>query len=131
MIEFFLRMIPPTATAQMHKVTRQGRFYDPPEVADARDKLCAHLAQNVPEKPLTGSLRLYAKWCFPAWDGKHASGEPKITRPDTDNLQKLLKDCMTDVGFWKDDALVAEEFVGKYWADMEHTGIYIRVEVIS
>ena len=28
------------------------------------------------------------------------------------------------------DALVAEEFVGKYWADMEHTGIYIRVEVI-
>ena len=38
---------------------------------------------------------------------------------------------MTDVGFWKDDALVAEEFVGKYWADMEHTGIYIRVEVIS
>ena len=125
------RMIPPTATAQMHKVTRQGRFYDPPEVADARAKLCAHLAQNVPEKPLTGPLRLYAKWCFPAWDGKHASGEPKITRPDTDNLQKLLKDCMTDVGFWKDDALVAEEFVGKYWADMEHTGIYIRVEVIS
>lgn len=130
MIEFFLRMIPPTATAQMHKVTHQGRFYDPPEVADARAKLLAHLALNAPEKPLTGALRLYVKWCFPSRDGKHVTGEPKITRPDTDNLQKLLKDCMTAAGFWKDDALVAEEFVGKYWADMEHAGIYIRVEVI-
>lgn len=130
MIEFFMSMIPPTATAQMHKVTRQGRFYDPQEVADARAKLCAHLAQNAPESPLAGPLRLFVKWCFPAQDGKHASGEPKITRPDTDNLQKLLKDCMTVCGFWRDDALVAEEFVGKYWADPEHAGIYIRVEVI-
>ena len=30
----------------------------------------------------------------------------EVTKPDTDNLQKLLKDCMTKCGFWKDDAQV-------------------------
>ena len=52
-------------------------------------------------------------------------GEYKITKPDTDNLQKLLKDCMTAVRFWSDDAQVASEVVEKFWADIP--GIYIRV----
>ena len=41
-------------------------------------------------------------------------------------LQKLLKDCMTTVGFWKDDALVASEIVEKFWARIP--GIYIKIE---
>lgn len=130
MIEFFMHMVPPTATAQMHKITRSGRVYDPPEVADARSKLLAYLAPNVPQNPLTGALRLCAEWRFPA-TGKHKPGEPRITKPDTDNLQKLLKDCMTKAGFWTDDALVAEEFVGKYWSEPERAGIHIRVEGIG
>ena len=48
---------------------------------------------------------MVTKWCFPK--GKHSDGEYKATKPDTDNLQKMLKDVMTEVGFWKDDALVA------------------------
>lgn len=52
--------------------------------------------------------------------------EYRITKPDTDNLQKMLKDCMTLVGFWKDDALVASEITEKFWA--EKPGIYIRIE---
>lgn len=48
------------------------------------------------------------------------------TRPDTDNLQKLLKDVLTGLGFWKDDALVAVEHVDKRWAD--RPGIYIKIE---
>ena len=56
----------------------------------------------------------------------HKDGEYRITKPDTDNLQKMLKDCMTLVGFWKDDALVASEITEKFWA--EKPGIYIRIE---
>ena len=56
----------------------------------------------------------------------YGDGEYKTSRPDTDNLQKLLKDCMTLVGFWDDDALVASELVEKFWA--EFPGIYIRIE---
>ena len=41
----------------------------------------------------------------------------KITRPDTDNLNKLLKDVMTDMGFWKDDALICTELIMKLYSD--------------
>ena len=41
MIRFFLPMIPPSVTAQEHKVNVRGttpRFYDPPELCAAREK---------------------------------------------------------------------------------------------
>ena len=69
-------------------------------------------------------VRMVTKWCFPK--GKHSDGEYKATKPDTDNLQKMLKDVMTEVGFWKDDALVASEITEKFWA--EQTGIFISIE---
>lgn len=120
-------MIPPTVTGQMHKVTiRNGKpiFYDPSEVMDARMKFMAHLSKYKPEQPQTGATRLTVKWCFPR--GEHRDGEYRITKPDTDNLQKLFKDCMTKTGFWKDDALVASEIVEKFWAQVP--GIYVKVE---
>lgn len=126
--EFFLAMNPPTVTHQEHKVAVvNGKpvFYDPPELKAARQKLMAHLGKEVPEEPYTKGLRLVTKWLFPD-DGKHGNGTYRITKPDTDNLQKLLKDCMTRVGFWEDDALVASEVTEKFWAQIP--GIYIRIE---
>lgn len=122
-------MIPPTATHQEKQVrVVKGKpvFYDPPELKAARTKLTAHLAGYRPERKLKGALQLVVKWCFPR--GRHENGEYRITRPDTDNLQKLLKDCMTAVGFWQDDAQVAYEIVEKFWAEVP--GIYICVEEI-
>ena len=45
-------------------------------------------------------------------------------------LQKMLKDCMTRCGFWKDDAQVARETVEKRWSD-DPAGIYIEVEELE
>lgn len=125
--EFFMPMIPPTVTHQEHKVVmRNGKpiFYEPPELKDARQKLCAYLAKHKTTEPYDCGVRLTTKWLFP--NGKHKDGEYKLTKPDTDNLQKLLKDCMTDVGFWKDDCFVASEICEKFWADTP--GIYIKIE---
>lgn len=126
--EFFLAMIPPTVTHQEHKVAVvKGKpiFYDPPELKAARQKLMAYLGKEVPEEPYRKGVRLMTKWCFPD-DGSHGNGSYRTTKPDTDNLQKLLKDCMTRVGFWEDDALVASEIVEKFWSQVP--GIYIRIE---
>ena len=128
MTEFFMAMIPPTCTHQEKQVrVVNGRpvFYDPPEVKRAKMKLAGHLAQYMPEKPYSCGVQLVTKWCFPA-GGRHEDGEYRISRPDTDNLQKLLKDCMTMCGFWVDDSLVASEIVEKFWSDIP--GIYIRIE---
>lgn len=125
--EFFMPMIPPTVTHQEKQVTvRNGKpiFYEPPKLKEARAKLTAYLMKHIPEQPYTSGVRLTVKWCFPK--GRHHDGEYKTTRPDTDNLNKLLKDCMTECGFWKDDALVASEICEKFWA--ETSGIYVRIE---
>lgn len=125
--EFFMAMIPPTVTAQEHKVTvRNGKpiFYDPPEVKAAKEKFIANLYKHCPQFPYRGGVRLVVKWIFPK--GKHHNGEYRTEKPDTDNLQKMLKDCMTLCGFWQDDSLVASEICEKFWG--EPSGIYIRIE---
>ncbi|MDT2641197.1 RusA family crossover junction endodeoxyribonuclease [Enterococcus dongliensis] len=129
MIEFFMPMAKvPTVThqqKQVHVVNGKPVFYEPADLKAARSKLNGYLSHNVPEKMIEGPVRLTVKWLFPI-TGKHFNGEWKYTKPDTDNLQKLLKDCMTTCRFWKDDALVCSEIVEKFWANQ--TGIYIRIE---
>ncbi len=127
-MDFFMVMKNvPTVThqeKQVHVVNGKPVFYEPADLKAARQKLMGHLAGHKPEQPFEHGIRLMVKWCFPC--GKHKNGEYRITKPDTDNLQKLLKDCMTACGFWKDDAQVASEIVEKFWADVP--GIYVRIE---
>ena len=130
-IEFFIAMIPPTVTHQEKAVkVVHGKpvFYEPAKLADARAKLKAHLFSRRPVTPLAGPVLLKVLWKCPS-AGKHKEGDWRDPRPDTDNLQKLLKDVMTDLGFWKDDAQVCAETVGKIWAD--RPGIYILAEELQ
>ena len=131
-MEFFIAINPPTATAQEKQVrVVRGKplFYDPASVKEAKAQLIGHLAQHRPAHPLEGAVALTTIWLFPK--GKtHRHGEWRTTKPDTDNLQKLLKDCMTRCGFWKDDAQVVREQVEKRWSD-DPTGIYIELESLE
>ena len=126
-MRMFLNINPPTATAQEKSVrVANGRpiFYDPAPVRKAKALLMAQLGRRSPASPMDGALELRATWLFPM--GKsHKGGEWRTTRPDTDNLQKLLKDCMTKCGYWKDDAQVVREIVEKQGA--EEPGIHIEV----
>lgn len=129
--EFFMAMLPPTITQQEKSITiRNGKpvVYEPAELKQAREKLRAHLAKHVPQKSFTGPVWLGVKWCFPIC-GRHRDGEYKATKPDTDNLEKMLKDVMEDLGFFKNDAQVASEHVEKFWAKVP--GIYIVMESLE
>lgn len=132
-IEFFLCMIPPTVTQQEHKVrVVNGKpvFYEPPELRSARQLFMDSLIKHVPENPLDGPLQLITKWIWPIED---ISGQQRLeecwqwktTKPDTDNLIKMLKDCMTRTHFWKDDAQVASEITEKFLSGKP--GIYVKV----
>lgn len=126
-IEFFMPMVPPECTHQEKKVrVVNGKpvFYEPENVKAARSKLTAHLAKHRPAEPFREPVGLSVQWLFPR--GKHRDGEYRGTKPDTDNLQKMLKDIMTHLHYWTDDALVASECVEKRWAEVP--GIYIRIQ---
>lgn len=131
MIEFFMPMIPPTITHQEHKVTvRNGKpvFYDPPELKAARSKLTGMVIPHAPDHPLSGPLQLVTKWIWPV---KYPllTFQWKTTKPDTDNMIKLLKDCMTAARFWSDDAQVASEVTEKFYG--KQPGIYVMIEELA
>ena len=129
-MKFFINCNPPTATAQEKKVALvKGRvvFYEPSNLKAAKSQLTFHLLRHRPKEPLKGPLSLTVLWLFPK--GKnHKDGTWRITRPDTDNLEKMLKDCMTRCGFWKDDAQVVKENVEKKWSE---NPVGIEIEIVE
>lgn len=107
---------PPTITHQQHRVTvKDGKpkFFDSPALAKARADICARLERFTPDAPFEGPLSLSVAWLFRDSRGREGWRD---TKPDTDNLEKLLKDCMTRTRFWIDDAQVCEEHVFKRWS---------------
>jgi Holliday junction resolvase RusA-like endonuclease len=128
-LSFFLDIDPPTRTAQQKGARVIGghvHHYVKPEVRAAQDILCDALRPHVPDTPLEGPLCLKCKWYFTS--KSHKPGTWRTTRPDTDNLQKGLKDCMTEVGFWKDDSQVVVEVSSKRWSDKPGIEISILTE---
>ena len=136
-MNFKLKIIPPTATAQQKgECIRAGyiHHYKKKNVARAESILRDALLPYVPEVPITDKpIRFHVLWEFPYPKSakKHTPGfcRNKITRPDTDNLNKMLKDVMTDMGFWKDDALICLEGIWKVWSD--EPGITIVIEELE
>lgn len=124
---FFIAIDPPRVTAQqkgVRDVNGKPMFYEKAKVKAAREILALHLRKYRPKHPMQGAVRLLCVWRF---RGKKVGW--KTTRPDTDNLQKLLKDVMTELGFWKDDAQVVIDIAEKMWHPKP--GIYIEVEEID
>lgn len=125
-MEFFMPMDPPRTTAQTAKIgtSKNGKYmcYKDKKLKDAERQLYLALEEHRPEEPAKGPVRLTVTWVFRK---QRKSLNPKTTRPDTDNLQKMLKDCMTKLGYWKDDALVYDERASKYWGP--EPGIYIKI----
>lgn len=136
-MRFKLKIIPPTATAQQKGEQIIGgriHHYKKKNVQQAEAILRDALMPYLPAEPIVDKpIRLSVLWMFPYPKSarKHKPGHSrwKITRPDTDNLNKLLKDVMTDMGFWKDDALISLENIQKIYDD--EPGIRISITTME
>lgn len=133
MIEFFIPLKDiPTHTAQQRRlgVTKDGKpfTYKDEELKDIENMFLGELYKHAPEVPIKPPVRLITRWLFRN-NGSQKDGEYKITKPDTDNLLKLFKDCMAKLGYFKDDSHVASELTEKFWANTP--GIYVKAERIT
>ena len=109
----------PKATSQqkgVRVVNGKPHFYEKSSVDLARREFTLALKPHRPKSPAEGPVKLTIWFAFDIKD-KKLWGQPKPTRPDTDNYLKLFKDCMTDCGFWLDDAQVVDERVYKTYAE--------------
>lgn len=113
-------------TAQQKGVTRDGRVYTKPEIRRAKGRLLALLADGTrfgrprwPEEArLAGPWACTIELVYAFKSTRRADrGRPKATRPDLDNLAKLILDALTASGlFWADDGQVAELAIRKRFA---------------
>lgn len=130
-LQFFIPMKIPTVThqeKQVHIVHGKPVFYEPTELKQARADLTDHLAQFRPKQPIKGPLELVVKFCFPLVTGTH-DGQPKTTKPDCDNLVKLLQDVMNKLNYFEDDRLVVSLIAQKFWAKIP--GLFISLEKVE
>lgn len=115
----------PKGTSQQKgiRITKgKAHFYDKGNIEAAKKEFINALKEHKPVRPAEKPVKLVVWFAFDVKD-KKLWGKPKPTRPDTDNYLKLFKDCMTDVGFWLDDAQVVDEHVYKTYAEKACIGV--------
>lgn len=128
---FVIKGSPSTRTAQQ-KGERivNGRYihhFEKKEVTRAKAQLADALLNHVPEEPYDCPIYLRVLWLFAKKSlPKKRELTFKTERPDTDNLVKMLKDVMTDVGFWTDDSKVVKEDLMKGYSN-EMPGLFIQI----
>lgn len=131
MIEIFIPLEKiPSATAQEkgYKVIR-GKVvtYEKEKVKQVRQLYQSHLCHYIPDKPIDGAVLVQIDFIYykPDLDGNY---QHKATKPDLDNVAKLLLDVMTECGYWHDDSQICTLGLAKYWAKNKSIcGIHIKV----
>ena len=96
-----------------------------------RQELMALLMPYIPMIKFEGAVELTVRWQYPfrKSETKKNVAKGKIwctTRPDCDNLTKILADSLSILGFWGDDAQVAVLHFEKFYS--AESGIFIQIE---
>ena len=135
MIEIFIPLKKiPSATSQEkgYKVIR-GKVkdkvvtYEKDKVKEVRQLYQSYLCHHIPDKPIDGGVTVHIDFMYhnPDLDTSYTR---KATKPDLDNMAKLLLDVMTECGYWHDDGQVSQLLLTKYWCHNENIcGIHIKV----
>ena len=96
-----------------------------------RDNLMTLFMPHRPSEPLEGPVELRVTWAY-GWRSSETKKRKVMPyrwcdkRPDCDNLVKLVKDVLTDLGFWRDDSQVAKLTFQKVWTHKPHISIMIE-----
>lgn len=117
-------------TAQQKGETiRNGKIihFEKKNVSNARSILAWGIKANCHEQivPFEGAVFLRVTFVYSIKDRKKW-GQPKTSRPDCDNLVKLLQDVLTDLCFYKDDSQITHLEVRKMYG--ENPCVYVHME---
>lgn len=124
----------PKGTAQEKGVVSRGgrvHHYEKPEVLKMRHIYYMAIKQEIMRQklafylPIMGAVALDVSFHYQT-PKKKLWGQPKETKPDCDNMVKLLQDVLADLGFFAvGDQQVTHLTVRKYWA--ERPEIHVKV----
>ncbi len=110
------------------RVLRSGHAYTPRETLLAENEI-KHFARAAGVRVLEGPVYLVvtASYTVPkSWSKKRAAAARyKTSKPDGDNVAKLVKDSLNGIA-WSDDAQVAVLHVEKLYGPLACLNIYIQ-----
>lgn len=109
------------------------RAYDPKKSRDYKDYVRLAAAENAPSQLLEGPLAVVVKVFRPmpkAFSKKRASEAEAgllrpITKPDSDNYLKGIKDALNNV-IWKDDSQLVDVHVSKWYSQRPRVEVQIQ-----
>lgn len=129
-LKFYVKMdeVPKTTAQQKKFSTKTKTFYKTSKIKQSEYLLVRALSGKQPRKTYETPIELSVTWLFPHTK-RSKDGERKATRPDLDNLQKLLQDIMCKLGYYKDDSLITDLKVKKRWH--RHSGLIIEINEVE
>ena len=116
------------------------RMYDAGTAEGWKGLIAMAARDHIPATPLEGPLAVSITFCFERpkshyRTGKHA-GELRPDapywhpcKPDRDNADKAVLDCLTTIGMWKDDCQVCSGTIRKLWG--EPAGMLVKIEELT
>jgi Holliday junction resolvase RusA-like endonuclease len=137
-MKFWIDCIPPKSTHQASAIIMRNKATGKQFVGmsqsskgkKVQQELMSLFAPHRPEKPYKGPIYLQIKWVYD-WRKSETKKTRKLgrlpcdTRPDVDNICKIILDIMTRLAYWHDDSQVAQLHFSKEWGDTPGIGIGI------
>ena len=115
----------PSGTAQMKRYDgRRGHFFKSARLMQTEATYMGRLLPHCPKEPSELPIALSLEFRYSA-KSKQLRGTWKTSRPDVDNIAKLLIDCMTKSGFWKDDSQIVRLTLEKNYSEKELAEIVV------
>lgn len=126
-IEFFASGFPkgqPRSRAFARKMGSRfvARVYSDCSAEGWKSQIAIAAKQHIPSEPLAGALFVHLYFYFPRPKSHYCAKGLKPTapkyhtsKPDADNAAKAVLDCLTVLGFWKDEQ-IARLDVSKFYA---------------
>lgn len=119
-------VIVPTATHQAKKIVRHGphiKLADKPELVSAQEFWRHHFmsCEDRPARPLAGPiyLHIYLTWPYKASERKSIVKQGELvwraTKPDLDNMAKVITDQLVSCGYIANDACICHLTVAKHY----------------
>lgn len=136
MIEFYATGIP-KGQPRPRAFSRGGhaRVFSPGTAESWKSDIASAAREKLPAEPLKGPISLDVTFYFPRPKSHYTKkglrpDAPKwhTGKPDRDNLEKAVLDCLTTLRMWDDDAQVCTGCVRKVYNDTQFPGAMIRIQ---
>ena len=119
--------------------TMRGITYTPSKTRESEEDFISLAKDHAPPGiPPDHPVRLRVEFYFPIpkskpkWKKHIMEGDvwQHTSRPDIDNLLKMVMDAMTKLGFWKDDSFVYSITTEKYYSSRPRTDVEVIYDPI-